>query len=100
MRAAILLLFLAALASFNAPSSFACEAAGANTHIGVVTVVDLPRRTFTLKDAETAKPIVFVATTEQLKGVKVDDGDCGHVRNRSQSAPRDIDQTELRGDGD
>ena len=73
MRAAILLLFLAALASFNAPSSFACEAAGANTHIGVVTVVDLPRRTFTLKDAETAKPIVFVATTEQLKGVKVDD---------------------------
>jgi hypothetical protein len=73
MRTAILFLFLAALASFNAPSSFACEAAGANTHIGVVTVVDLPRRTFTLKDAETAKPIVFVATTEQLKGVKVDD---------------------------
>jgi hypothetical protein len=73
MRAMMFLLVLAGLVFVSAPSASACDAAGPNAHVGAVTAIDPTRKTFTLKDAETTRPIVFVTTTEQLKGVKVED---------------------------
>ena len=73
MRAMMLLLTLAGLVFVSAPSASACDAAGPNTHVGAVTAIDLTRKTLTLKDADTTRPIVFVTTTEQLKGVKIAD---------------------------
>ena len=67
------LLGLATLMSLNASSASACEAAGANTHVGAITAIDLTGQTLTLKDAETSNPIVFVVTPEQLRGIKVAD---------------------------
>ena len=73
MRAMILLLALTGLVFISGSSASACEAAGPNTHVGAVTAIDPAGKTFTLKDAETTRPIVFLTTTEQLKGVKVKD---------------------------
>jgi len=73
MRATILLLAFAGLVFVSASSASACEAAGPNTHVGIVTAIDLTRKILTLKDAETTRPIAFVATAEQLRGVKLED---------------------------
>jgi hypothetical protein len=66
-------LSLAMLLFFAAGPSLACDAAGPNTHVGVVTAVDAAKKTFTLKDAQTGKPLTFAATPEQLQGLRVKD---------------------------
>lgn len=53
--------------------AFSCDAAGPSTHLGVVTAVDTVQKTFTLKDAQTGKPLTFVASAEMLQGIKVKD---------------------------
>jgi hypothetical protein len=63
----VMLLFCAA------GPALACDAAGPNTHMGVVTAVDTAAKTFTLKDAQTGKPLTFAATPEQLQGLHVKD---------------------------
>ena len=73
MRATILLLAFTGLGLVSASSASACDAAGPNTHVGIVTAIDLTRKILTLKDAETTRPIAFVATAEQLRGVKLED---------------------------
>jgi len=73
MRATMLPLAFAGLVLVSASSASACDAAGPNTHVGIVTAIDLTRKILTLKDAETTRPIAFVATAEQLRGVKLED---------------------------
>lgn len=51
-------------------SVFACEGAGENKHVGLVTQVDPGKKTFTIKDAETQSPITFTANDEIIKGLK------------------------------
>ncbi len=47
----------------------ACDSAGPNTHVGIVTAVDRSRSTLTLKDAETGGPLTFRARPDLLRGV-------------------------------
>lgn len=63
---ALALLLCAALS----PAS-ACETAGPNTHVGVVTAID--GGTVTLKDAQTGQNLKFLATPALLKGIAVKD---------------------------
>jgi hypothetical protein len=49
----------------------ACQIAGPNAHIGVVTA--LGPQSLTLKDAESGMNLTFVATPEQLEGLAVKD---------------------------
>lgn len=51
-------------------SALACEGAGANKHVGMVTQVDAGKKTFTIKDAETQKPITFSANEAIISGLK------------------------------
>ncbi len=69
-RTTMLVLALSLVLSL-ASAAPACESAGPNTHIGVVTAVD--RQSLTLKDAESGMKLTFVATPEQLKGIAVKD---------------------------
>jgi hypothetical protein len=53
--------------------AWACKAAGANTHVGVLKSVDAKAKSFTIIDAETRSPITFVsdeAILKDLAGVK------------------------------
>lgn len=52
-------------------AALACQTAGPNTHIGIVTAVD--RQSLTLKDAESGMNLTFVAMPEQLTGIAVKD---------------------------
>lgn len=47
--------------------AWACSAAGANTHIGVLKSVDTKAKSFTIIDAETRSPITFVSDEAILK---------------------------------
>ncbi len=47
--------------------AFACKEAGENAHMGVITAINQAEMTITLKDAETAQPIVFKASEAVLK---------------------------------
>ena len=71
MRRALVAFALAVLPSVALSPAWGCEAAGPNTHMGVVTAVG--GGSVTLKDAETGKNITFVAAPAQLKGVAVKD---------------------------
>ena len=51
--------------------TWACDAAGPNTHIGKVLSVDPQKMTFTIRDAETKSPITFIAeSSEIITGLK------------------------------
>jgi hypothetical protein len=54
-----------AMLSAAAPA-LACEAAGPNAHVGIVTDVDHARSTLTLKDAG---PLTFLARPDLLRGI-------------------------------
>jgi len=56
----------AVLLSIVSSAGWACEMAGENKHVGVVTKVDQVTGTFTIIDAETNAPIVFSANREIL----------------------------------
>jgi len=62
---AVLLMFLSVW-----PAT-ACQMAGPNAHIGVVTALD--QKSLTLKDAESGMDLRFLATPEVLKGLAVKD---------------------------
>jgi hypothetical protein len=53
--------------------ALACEAAGPDAHVGVVTAVDHTRNTLTLRDAETGKRLTFVAGGDLLRGITAKD---------------------------
>ena len=53
--------------------AWACKAAGPDTHVGVVTQVNEKGRQFTITDAETGKPMVFVADSKQLVALNIGD---------------------------
>ncbi len=58
---------------FAPPPALACEAAGPNAHVGIVTAVDHTRSTLTLKDAQTGKPLTFRARPDLLRGIATKD---------------------------
>lgn len=51
-------------------ATWACDAAGKNTHIGTVQSVDASGKTFTIIDAQTRMPITFMANNEIIDGLK------------------------------
>ena len=51
-------------------TGWACKMAGENKHVGEVTNVDQVAGTFTIRDAETNKPIVFSADREMLSNAE------------------------------
>jgi len=53
--------------------AWACDAAGPNTHVGVVTQLDAKQHRFTIKDAQTGKPIVFVASASRMPALNIGD---------------------------
>ncbi len=53
--------------------SGACSSMGPDKHVGVVKAVDTPEGSLTLVDAETGKPIRFIASAKLLEKVKVND---------------------------
>ena len=55
---------------FTPVAIWACDAAGASTHIGTVTAVDAKNMTFTITDAQTRGPITFRANNEIIDGLK------------------------------
>ena len=56
-----------------AAPALACDSAGPNTHVGVVTAVDRARSTLTLRDAETGGALTFVARPDLLRGIASND---------------------------
>ena len=72
MRYIVVLGFIVLVLAFATPSP-ACESAGPNTHIGVVTAIDGKAGTFALKDAESRMDLTFRATADQLRGLAVGD---------------------------
>jgi len=50
--------------------AMACEGAGRFTHMGNVLSVDASGKTFTIRDAQTQKPITFLANNEIIDGLK------------------------------
>lgn len=53
--------------------SGACSSMGPDKHVGVVKAVEAPNGALVLVDAETGKPIRFIASAKLLEGVKVND---------------------------
>ncbi|MFY9270651.1 MAG: hypothetical protein WAO55_12995 [Candidatus Manganitrophaceae bacterium] len=50
----------------------ACSSMGPDKHVGVVKAINQPEGSLVLIDAETGKPIQFIASAKLLEGVKVD----------------------------
>lgn len=61
------------ISAATAGLSWACSSMGPDKHMGVVKAIGTPEGAFTIVDAETGKPIQFVASAKLLEGVKVDD---------------------------
>lgn len=57
----------------SAGLSGACSSMGPDKHVGVVKAVGTPEGAFVIVDAETGKPIQFIASAKLLEGVKVND---------------------------
>lgn len=55
---------------FSSQLAWACSAAGDKKHVGMVTAINAKKHTFTIRDAETRKPITFAATSEILADLK------------------------------
>ena len=53
--------------------AWACKAAGPNTHVGVITQLNAKERQFTMTDAETGKPMIFIADSAQMAALNVGD---------------------------
>ena len=60
---------------FTAPGiTWACDAAGKNTHVGYLMTVDAEHKTFTIRDAQSRGPITFIANNEIIEGLKAAKG--------------------------
>lgn len=53
--------------------AWACKAAGPDTHVGVITQLNTKERQFTITDAETGKPMNFIADSKQMTALNVGD---------------------------
>lgn len=69
----ILAVLILAIFLGSAVTTWACESAGPNKHIGSITAIDTQAKTFTLRDAETEQLITFEATEKILKSLEVED---------------------------
>jgi len=68
----LITLSLATLFLLGSSTSFACSSMGPNTHVGEITSIDNEAQTFTIRDAETNKPITFSADNKimiELEGI-------------------------------
>ena len=72
MRRTFFAVALTVLLGLGLAPAWACDVAP-NTHLGVITAVDVPGSTVTLKDAQTGKNLKFLAKPELLKGLAVKD---------------------------
>ncbi|MBI3622293.1 MAG: hypothetical protein HY208_08925 [Nitrospirae bacterium] len=70
---ALIVAGLIGVMAVSAGPVWACDAAGPSTHVGVVTQLDAKQRQFTIKDAQTGKPMVFVAESPQLAALNIGD---------------------------
>jgi len=52
---------------------WACNSAGPNKHVGNVTAIDLGKKTFSIRDAETDHLITFQTSDSSLRVLKVND---------------------------
>jgi hypothetical protein len=68
-RLCILALAISMLGLSAAAPASACDSAGPNAHVGVVTAVDRARSTLTVKDAETGSPLTFLAQPDLIRGI-------------------------------
>ncbi|MDH4273838.1 MAG: hypothetical protein OEW08_02240 [Gammaproteobacteria bacterium] len=60
-----------AVALLSAPLAvFACGGKESKMHLGQVVNIDAKARTFTIRDAETSRPVTFKANDEVMAGVK------------------------------
>jgi hypothetical protein len=50
-------------------STFACELAGPNTHIGEIKAIDPAQNSLTILDRQMKKPFTFLAAPDQLRGL-------------------------------
>jgi hypothetical protein len=67
------LIGLIGLMAVAAGPAWACKAAGPNTHVGVITQLNVKAQEFTITDAESGKPMVFIADAQQLETMHVGD---------------------------
>lgn len=54
-------------------TTWACQSAGPNKHVGAITAIDAKAKTFTIQDAETNHPMTFEATDKVLRELKLQD---------------------------
>lgn len=57
----------------SAGLGWACSSMGPDKHVGIVKAVGTPEGALVIVDAETGKPIQFIASAKLLEGVKVND---------------------------
>lgn len=62
-----------AAVSIGAAPVFACDSLGDNQHMGKIVSIDHPGNTFVILDAESQKPIRFIASKPLLIPLAVDD---------------------------
>ncbi len=67
------LLLALAVSVAGVGSSWACSSMGPDKHVGIVKAVNTPEGALVLVDAETGKPVQFIAPAKLLEGVKVND---------------------------
>jgi hypothetical protein len=53
--------------------AWACKGAGPNTHVGVITQLNAKDRQFTITDAESGKPMKFIADSKQMAALNMGD---------------------------
>ncbi len=71
LAAGLLGLALVLGGALSGPGARACSAVGPDAHVGQVVAVDPREGTFTLRDAETGRPITFRAEPALLRQVAV-----------------------------
>ncbi|MFQ6021975.1 MAG: hypothetical protein ACE5NW_04585 [Acidiferrobacterales bacterium] len=68
-RYVLAVVFAVAVAAAPA-ATWACSAAGSNTHVGQLMKVDTTAKSFTIFDVETASPITFLSDEALIQGLK------------------------------
>ncbi len=61
---------MSAVLSLASGAALACGGANSGKHVGNVTSINPDGKTFTIRDAETSKPITFKANADIIKGLK------------------------------
>ena len=69
MKIKILVVLAIATIFSISTSTWACSAAGPNTHVGNILDMDLENNTFTILDAQTVSPVIFHASEDIMEKV-------------------------------